>query len=290
MQLTKINQYVHKSSLLQAILGELMPTSGSCRVHGKLAYASQDPWILPATVQENILCGLKMEHERYDRVVQACSLNEDLRIFPHGDCTEVGERGISLSGGQKARINLARALYVQADIYLLDDPLSAVDAHVGHLIYKSAIKEFLMNKIVILATHQIHHLQNMNKIIVLKEVIPCLDNPIILYISSFIEQHMQGKIEMMSNLNGLEMNSYFREGTRDIVEPKLTIDGVQSISKKTDKQKGLEPDLINDYEDKYVAFLHSIPLKEKLKELQPSSCQSVKFMAIRNVLIFIQRN
>jgi len=276
--------------LLQAILGELMPTSGSCRVHGKLAYASQDPWILPATVQENILCGLKMEHERYERVVQACSLNEDLRIFPHGDCTEVGERGISLSGGQKARINLARALYVQADIYLLDDPLSAVDAHVGHLIYKSAIKKFLKNKIVILATHQIHHLQDMDKIIVLKEVIPCFDNPtIILAYIILIEKYLQGKIEMMSNLNGLDMNSYFREGTRDIVEPKLTIDGVQSILKKTDKQKVLESNLLNDYEDEYVEFLHSIPLKEKLKELQPSSRQSVKFWQLEVFYIFTKK-
>lgn len=149
-------------------LGELHATSGVCQVVGKLAYASQDPWILPTTVEGNILCGLKRESDRYSRVIKACSLYQDLEQFPKGDATEVGE--ISLSGGQKARINLARALYVDADIYLLDDPLSSVDACVGRLIYTNAIRELLKDKIVVLVTHQIHLLQDMEQIIVLKKV------------------------------------------------------------------------------------------------------------------------
>ena len=160
--------------MLNALLGELTAKSGTCKVAGKLAYAPQDSWILPATVRENILLGGTafelIDQDRYTKVLTACSLDQDLSQFPNGDATEVGERGISLSGGQKARINLARALCVEADIYLLDDPLSAVDANVGRLIYKNAIRGLLKDKIVVLVTHQIHHLQDMERIIVLKEV------------------------------------------------------------------------------------------------------------------------
>lgn len=112
--------------MLNALLGELTAKSGTCKVVGKLAYASQDPWILPGTVRDNIIlrddCKL-INEAHYSRVLKACSLDQDLSQFPKGDATEVGERGISLSGGQKARINLARVLCVEADIYLLDDPL-----------------------------------------------------------------------------------------------------------------------------------------------------------------------
>ena len=152
------------------ILGELEPLKGSCKVVGKVAYASQLPWIFSGTVRENILCGLDYQSERYNRVIEACALADDLRLFANGDCTFIGERGTSLSGGQKARVNLARALYIDADIYLLDDPLSAVDARVGRHLFETAIKSFLNGKIRILVTHQLQHLKAEDKILLLKQV------------------------------------------------------------------------------------------------------------------------
>lgn len=115
-----------KSSLLSAILGEISLVNGETRVHGKLSYASQDAWVFGSTIRQNILFGQNYDRQRYQEVIKACALLKDLQQFPQGDLTVVGERGSSLSGGQKARINLARALYRQSDIYLLDDPLSAV--------------------------------------------------------------------------------------------------------------------------------------------------------------------
>lgn len=115
-----------KSSLIQAILGELKINSGTIDVNGVVSYASQEPWLFSGTVRSNILFGEPMDKERYNKVVRKCALERDFALFPHGDKTIVGERGVSLSGGQKARISLARACYRKAGIYLLDDPLSAV--------------------------------------------------------------------------------------------------------------------------------------------------------------------
>ena len=115
-----------KSSLLSSILGEINVVEGGICVNGRISYVDQDAWVFGATVRQNILFGQEFDRQRYQRVVKACSLFKDFAQFPEEDHTVVGERGSSLSGGQKARINLARAMYRQADIYLLDDPLSAV--------------------------------------------------------------------------------------------------------------------------------------------------------------------
>ena len=147
-----------------------MPLSGSCQVKGKIAYASQEPWIFSGSIRQNILCGSEFVQERYIHVIRVCALDRDLQLLPSGDATAVGEKGISLSGGQKARVNLARCLYVDADIYLMDDPLSAVDAHVGRHLVDEAINGFLRGKIRILVTHQLQYLKDVDKILVLKEV------------------------------------------------------------------------------------------------------------------------
>ncbi|EDK40781.2 hypothetical protein PGUG_04879 [Meyerozyma guilliermondii ATCC 6260] len=146
-----------KSSLLQSILGDLYKLDGEVRVHGKVAYAPQVPWIMNGTVKDNIIFGHKYDAEFYDHVIKACALNIDLKILPKGDKTEVGEKGISLSGGQKARLSLARAVYARADVYLFDDPLSAVDEHVGkHLIdHVLGPSGLLKTKCRILATNNI---------------------------------------------------------------------------------------------------------------------------------------
>lgn len=115
-----------KSSFLSAILSEITTVEGKVKVNGGISYASQEAWVFGSTVRQNILFGQSYDRYRYHKVIKACALQKDFQQFPQGDQTIVGERGSSLSGGQKARINLARALYRQADIYLLDDPLSAV--------------------------------------------------------------------------------------------------------------------------------------------------------------------
>lgn len=159
-----------KSSLLQAILGELQPASGNVVINGKLSYSSQEPWVFASSVRQNILFGLEYDKQRYQRVIKACALEKDFKQFPFGDQTIVGDRGASLSGGQKARINLARAVYRQADIFLLDDPLSAVDTHVAKHLYDECINGYLGNKTRILITHQIQHLKDADHIIILNNV------------------------------------------------------------------------------------------------------------------------
>lgn len=157
--------------MLNTILRELVPLSGQLQIKGKIAYASQEPWIFSASIRQNILCGLEYDDRRYKKVIKASALVTDFTLLPQADQTIVGERGISLSGGQKARINLARCLYVDADIYLMDDPLSAVDTHVGRHLFDHAINGFLKDKIRILVTHQLQYLADVDQILALKGVL-----------------------------------------------------------------------------------------------------------------------
>ncbi|KAJ1523375.1 hypothetical protein ONE63_001242 [Megalurothrips usitatus] len=156
-----------KSSMLQAVLGELATTAGSLDVRGKVSYACQEPWLFSASVRQNITFGSAFDRKRYDRVVRACALLADFAQFPFGDLTLVGERGSSLSGGQKARVNLARAVYREADVYLLDDPLSAVDTHVGKHLFDECVVKLLAGKTRILVTHQVQYLSEVNHIAIL---------------------------------------------------------------------------------------------------------------------------
>lgn len=119
--------------MLYALLGELEKVHGTIDVHGSLSYASQEPWILSETVRDNILFGTPYDEERYKAVIHACALEADIASFVAGHDTQIGERGVTLSGGQKARLSLARAVYRKASVYLLDDPLSAVDTKVWTL-------------------------------------------------------------------------------------------------------------------------------------------------------------
>ncbi|XP_050293273.1 probable multidrug resistance-associated protein lethal(2)03659 [Anthonomus grandis grandis] len=156
-----------KTTLLHGILGELKPVKGSTKVTGNISYASQEPWLFVGSVRQNIIFGQKFDATRYHEVVRACQLERDFTLFPYGDRTIVGERGVSLSGGQRARINLARAVYKDSDIYLLDDPLSAVDAQVGKQIFEECITGYLKDKCVVLVTHQLQYLKHVKKIYLL---------------------------------------------------------------------------------------------------------------------------
>lgn len=144
-----------KSSLLSSILGDIRKKSGKIDLYGSVAYVAQEAWIQNATLRDNILFGLPWDEERYNTAVKVCELEQDLVILPNRDLTEIGEKGINLSGGQKQRVSMARAVYANADVYLLDDPLSAVDAHVGRNIFNECICKALDGKTRILVTHQL---------------------------------------------------------------------------------------------------------------------------------------
>jgi ATP-binding cassette subfamily C (CFTR/MRP) protein 4 len=156
-----------KSTLLQVMLKEIPISSGSLSVTGSLSYAPQEPWIFTGTLRENILFGEKMDNTKYQEVIRVCCLEHDISCFSFGDNTLVGEKGVMLSGGQKARVSLARAIYRNADVYLLDDPLSAVDVHVANRIFYECIRRYLRNKCVVLVTHQIQFLENVDTVVLL---------------------------------------------------------------------------------------------------------------------------
>lgn len=156
-----------KSTLLQVILGELELDAGTLLVNGTVSYAPQEPWLFEGSVRQNILFGAEYDAQRYREVINVCSLGRDLQLLPHGDRTIVGERGASLSGGQRARVSLARAVYKKADIYLLDDPLSAVDTHVGKHIFEKCVRSFLGDRICVLVTHQLQLLKDVEHLVLM---------------------------------------------------------------------------------------------------------------------------
>lgn len=159
-----------KSSLVSALLGEMNRMSGHVNTDGSLAYVPQVAWIQNCTLMDNILFGQELKSKHYKKVIETCALKTDIEILAGGDQTEIGEKGINLSGGQKQRISLARAVYRNADIYLFDDPLSAVDAHVGKHIFDNIIGNdgVLCNKTRLLITHALSFLPQVDNIIVLQ--------------------------------------------------------------------------------------------------------------------------
>ncbi|XP_040924346.1 ATP-binding cassette sub-family C member 3 isoform X5 [Betta splendens] len=160
-----------KSSLISALLGEMEKLEGEVSIQGSVAYVPQQAWIQNATLRDNILFGKPYNEKKYRCVLEACALTPDLEVLPGGDMTEIGEKGINLSGGQRQRVSLARALYSDADVYLLDDPLSAVDAHVSKHIFDSLIgpEGVLKGKTRILVTHGISFLPQVDNIMVMVE-------------------------------------------------------------------------------------------------------------------------
>ena len=156
-----------KSSLLMAILQELPLSSGHISCSPSRAFVSQIPWVFSGTFRENVLFGQPFNETKYNSILSACDLLKDVRSFPKGDLSHIGERGVSLSGGQRARVSLARATYSEADVFLLDDPLSAVDAKVGKHIFENCICGMLSGRLRILTTHQLQYLKRADHVVVL---------------------------------------------------------------------------------------------------------------------------
>ena len=175
-----------KTSLLMTILGELPISSGKISCIGKMAFVSQTPWVFSGTVRDNIVFGNQFHVQKYNKVIEVCDLEKDIASFTKRDLTEIGQRGVILSGGQRARVSLARAIYSDADIYLLDDPLSAVDAKVGKHLFDRCIKEFLDGRMRILVTHQLQFLKETDTVVILRNGLVVWDGTY-----SRIEQHRQ---------------------------------------------------------------------------------------------------
>ncbi|KAF9692397.1 hypothetical protein EKO04_009468 [Ascochyta lentis] len=215
-----------KSSLLAALAGDMRRTNGEVVMGASRAFCPQYAWIQNATVRENIVFGKEFKQTWYDQVIDACALRPDLEMLPVGDATEIGERGITVSGGQKQRMNIARAIYFDADIVLMDDPLSAVDAHVGRHIMDNAICGLLKDKCRVLATHQLHVLNRCDRIIWVEEggvqAVDTFDN---------LMAHNEGFQQLMTMTASEEKHEEEEETLEDEVEDE------KKTAKKAKKQK-----------------------------------------------------
>lgn len=257
-----------KSSILQAILGDLHKLQGEIQVHGSVAYVAQVPWIVNATIKENILFGHKYDPEFYQHVIKACALTVDLGIFAKGDQTLVGEKGISLSGGQKARLSLARAVYARADVYLIDDALSAVDEHVGkHLIdHVIGPKGLLNSKCKILATNNIGVLS-------IASNLHMVEGGKIIEQGSYdqIMKQKDSKLFSLVKEFGKDKEREVQEREQKALEKKKAeaakIDGLKSQNQSTDEIDYTKLDSEDDFEVKSLRRASTVTLNEQLEEI-----------------------
>ncbi|KAE7999130.1 hypothetical protein FH972_003600 [Carpinus fangiana] len=210
-----------KSSFLYAVLGEMPKVSGTVNVFGSIAYVSQTAWIQSGTIRDNILYGKPMDKTRYEKAIRACALDKDINTFNHGDLTEIGQRGLNMSGGQKQRIQLARAVYSDADIYLLDDPFSAVDAHTAAFLFNDCVMAALGKKTIILVTHQVEFLSEVDKILVMGDgkITQSGSYEELLTAGTAFEQLVSAHRDAMTGLNPSGDTSQREFGKVDTVQP-----------------------------------------------------------------------
>ena len=220
-----------KSTLLSAIAGEMSDVSGAISRQGIFVYAPQIAWVFSGTLRENILFGESYDDPRYTRIIEACALTEDFQRFPNGDQTVVGERGAVLSGGQRARVSLARAVYVDADLYLLDDPLSAVDFKVGRHIFEKCIKGLLSEKTRLLTSHQERHMKDADQVIVLHK-------GRVLGKGTFAE--LQGKGILNTTIDPLYKNASIENKSNDMVTAREDEERRGDLKPFTNKDNELE--------------------------------------------------
>ncbi|XP_027566718.2 canalicular multispecific organic anion transporter 1 [Pipra filicauda] len=252
-----------KSSLVSAMLGEMENIKGHINIQGSLAYVPQQAWIQNATLKDNILFGSELDEARYQQVLKACALLPDLKLLPAGDQTEIGEKGINLSGGQKQRVSLARAVYSNADIYVLDDPLSAVDAHVGKYLFKHVLgpKGLLQKKTRILVTHSISFL-------------PQVDNIVVMAAGAVTEHGSYSNLLANKGAFAQFLNLYGRQ-EEDVSEKNNTAVGLAGDEEQSDED--LEPCVEEGPEDvvtmtlKREASIHRRQLSRSLSKRSTSS-------------------
>ncbi|XP_065528068.1 ATP-binding cassette sub-family C member 2 isoform X2 [Lathamus discolor] len=257
-----------KSSLVSAMLGEMEHIKGHINIQGSLAYVPQQAWIQNATLKDNILFGSELDEARYQQVIKACALLPDLELLPAGDQTEIGEKGINLSGGQKQRVSLARAVYSNADIYVLDDPLSAVDAHVGKYLFEHVLgpKGLLQNKTRILVTHSISFL-------------PQVDNIVVMVAGAVSEHGSYGTLLANRGAFAQFLNLYGRQG-KDASEENTT-----DIALAGDEEQGDEdteplveeaPDDVVTMTLKREASIHRRVFSRSISKTSTNSCKKAQ--------------
>lgn len=245
-----------KSSLLQAMIGDLKKRSageaevegelGSMRKSGSVAYVEQHPWIQNGTVRDNITFMSEYNEEKYKATLKLCELLDDITVFPAGDMTEIGERGINLSGGQKARVSLARAIYSDRDIYLLDDPLSALDSNVKGKIFNNCIIGKLAKKTIVLASHCIEFLEKADRIVVLEKGEIVFDDCYAEFMKNERFVNLVNKIHVTGNRPALQRaDSKKKEESKVLV--KKPADKGKIISEEDQEQSGVSCDVYKRY-------------------------------------------
>ncbi|XP_063913812.1 probable multidrug resistance-associated protein lethal(2)03659 isoform X2 [Zophobas morio] len=215
-----------KSTILKVILNEIPHLQGSVQIGATISYAAQEPWIFDGTVRENILFGELYHGAKYDEVIKVCALERDFALFPYGDSTLVGSRGTTLSGGQKSRINLARAVYKDTEFYLLDDPLSSVDAQVGEFIFSNCFQKLLKNKTIVLVTHQLQYLNKVDFIYAIEKGINVESGTF----EDLKSSHYFKSIQMKKNVEQTEKENYRMEERKES-------NHTNEISEKTENVK-----------------------------------------------------
>ncbi|XP_025017234.1 multidrug resistance-associated protein 4-like isoform X3 [Tetranychus urticae] len=218
-----------KTCLVMSLLEEIAVISGSCKVVGKKAYSPQESWTFAGTIRQNILFGREYSQSKYSKVIESCSLKKDIESFPYGENTLVGEKGYTLSGGQKARVTLARAVYEDADVYIFDDPLSAVDPGVAEHLFDKCINGYLKGKTRVLITHQLQFIRRADKILIMNEG----------------ESVAFGTFEQLNNV-GIDFIKFLKESNDSETENQkqeemLSIDELYSDETTKQKPKILNP-------------------------------------------------
>lgn len=158
-----------KTALLLSMMNEMVTKEGTVQKNGKIAFMPQETFLLSATVRENVIFGEEFEEKKYQDIISKCQLISDIKILPGGDKTQIGERGINVSGGQKQRVSIARAVYSEADIYLIDDALSALDLNVGTKVMKHVFKQTLRTKTRVMVTHKVSLLKDVDRVVLLNQ-------------------------------------------------------------------------------------------------------------------------
>ncbi|XVE94233.1 hypothetical protein REPUB_Repub01dG0264000 [Reevesia pubescens] len=238
-----------KTSLISAMLGEIPPDANSSVViRGTVAYVPQVSWIFNATVRNNILFGCSFQPERYWKAIDVTALQHDIDILPDHDLTEIGERGVNISGGQKQRVSMARAVYSNSDVYIFDDPLSALDAHVAQQVFNRCIKEELQGKTIILVTNQLHFLPHVDRILLVCD-------GVIKEEGTFEEISKNGRLfqKLMENAGKMEKQGEGKEDGENfnLEDLKPTSDEMVEINEKlknAKKRKGRKAVLVKQEE------------------------------------------
>lgn len=236
-----------KSTFFKLILQDTEISRGVINTRGVISYASQEPWLFPGTIKQNIVFGELLDEQRYEAIIKMCALRTDLENFPKGEDTIVMDKGTNLSKGQQTRINLARAIYRKADIYFLDDSLSSLDAHVSKYIFNNAIKTFLAGKLVVLVSHHKNFLRDTDKIIVLekgsiKNIVKPQDVDVIKLADNFESVRSPNVMDM-----GKSFSSLVNESQDASEESKLVLQSTYGIYHESKKEGKVDLSIYKTY-------------------------------------------